>query len=121
MDWGAVERMDEAQRARLAKDLKASALVLLSLQVEPLKEGLAGLVGGAKFKPQATLRLRVYAQDGKEILWDVSNLRGEAAEGDVKIVGGAENNRGVDALILEASRKTWPQLGERYRAEPSKN
>lgn len=121
MDWGAVERMDDNGRASLAKNLGVDALVLVSLQSEPERSGLLGVLKGAKFKPFSTLRLRIYDANGAEVLWNAGGILGDTVEGDATIAGGENNIGRVNQLVTDSVRIVWKKALETYKKASSQS
>ncbi|MBS1983700.1 MAG: hypothetical protein JST16_05960 [Bdellovibrionales bacterium] len=115
MDWGAIERMEAPQRAALAQKLGVGGLVVLNIQASSEEGGLLSLATGAKFKPQAEIRIRVYGTNGEERLWDSSQIRGEIIAGEGRSLGGKDNIEKVNLLIQDAVRSAWKKAIENYR------
>ena len=89
---------------------------MASIQAEPQKEGFLGLLKGAKFKPHAQIRFRVYDRNGKDLLWNAPLVKGDTVTGEGTIAGGKDNLQRVNLLIAEAVKSAWKKLTDSYRS-----
>ncbi|HVJ64861.1 MAG TPA: hypothetical protein VM901_06370 [Bdellovibrionota bacterium] len=121
MDYWAWEKLGADKRQELMKALGLDAALVIRARTE-LKESftLKKLYGGGNYHPKVDFELKLYAADGKDVIWSDYRVAGVPTSEKAGHFAGISKREALDKLVVVGAEQTAHNLKVSHDGGPKK-